>query len=273
MFFNIIKNKAEVGLKEMVFVDYFPGLIIYVNKIPVKGRKMEGILISDERIPDKPYTLVAQEGCTISDDQSLTITLRLFDGSIYQAGKQSGSYQKINFNTYDLNLDLQNSLSKKASEGKKRREMTLKELKIGIEKAKRSKGNFYPLSVEFHKKFSLPFACIIFGLMGIPLSVQMKGSGKSSSFVLGLVIILAYYLLLTAGETLGESGKIPPFLGMWAANIILGVLGIYLLVKSARESPNKTLLFVSNLITISKEKFKRQKEIGRGRLFTLLFLD
>ncbi len=271
MFFNIIKNRAEVGFKEMVFIDYFPGLVIYINKIPAKGKKMEGILISDERMPDNPYTLVAREGCTISDDKSLTITFRLFDGSIHQTGKNSTSYQKINFKTYDFNFDLQSSQSKKVSEEKKRKEMTLKELRATIEKIKQRKGNFYPFAVEFHKKFSLPFACLIFGLLGIPLSVQPKGSGKTSSFALGLAIILVYYLILTGGETLGERGAIPPFLGMWAANILLGILGIYLLVKAARESPNKVLVFISDVITMARTKIGTQKEEERNDLFSSSF--
>ncbi|HVE69891.1 MAG TPA: LPS export ABC transporter permease LptG [Thermoanaerobaculia bacterium] len=90
--------------------------------------------------------------------------------------------------------------------------------------------------VEIHKKFSIPFACITFGILGLPLGITNRRGGKSSGFSLSIAIIVAYYLMITNGEELASSGKIPPWLGMWAANILLLGLGIYLLSRANRDA-------------------------------------
>lgn len=90
--------------------------------------------------------------------------------------------------------------------------------------------------VEIHKKFAIPFACITFGVLGLPLGITNRRGGKSSGFSLSIAIIVFYYIMINNGEQLAGSGKIPPFLGMWGANIILLALGIYLLTRANRDA-------------------------------------
>jgi LPS export ABC transporter permease LptG len=90
--------------------------------------------------------------------------------------------------------------------------------------------------VEIHKKFAIPFACIAFGVLGLPLGITNRRGGKSSGFSLSIAIIVFYYITINNGEQLAGSGKIPPFLGMWGANIILLALGIYLLTRANRDA-------------------------------------
>ncbi len=90
--------------------------------------------------------------------------------------------------------------------------------------------------VEIHKKFSIPFACIAFGVLGLPLGITNRRGGKSSGFSLSIAIIVAYYLMLTNGEQLASNGAVPVWLGMWAANILLLGLGIYLLGRANRDA-------------------------------------
>jgi hypothetical protein len=54
---------------------------------------------------------------------------------------------------------------------------------------------------------------------------------------MGLLCFLLYYLLLSAGTVLGESGRFHPAVGLWAPNGIMGVLGLYMLVKTAKDEP------------------------------------
>lgn len=90
--------------------------------------------------------------------------------------------------------------------------------------------------VEIHKKFAIPFACIAFGVLGLPLGITNRRGGKSSGFSLSIAIIVFYYIMINNGEQLAGSGKIPPFLGMWGANILLLALGIYLLTRANRDA-------------------------------------
>ncbi len=91
--------------------------------------------------------------------------------------------------------------------------------------------------VEIHKKFALPFACWIFVFLGLPLGISTKKGGRTSGFTLSLIIILFYYIFITAGEKFAMDGRIPPWLGIWGGNIIFAVLGARLFAHSAREMP------------------------------------
>jgi lipopolysaccharide export system permease protein len=91
--------------------------------------------------------------------------------------------------------------------------------------------------VEIHKKFSIPFACIVFVFIGAPLGIiSRRGTfGMSASLSLGFFIF--YWACLRGGENLADRGFFEPWVGMWVANIVLGIIGIYLTVRTARENP------------------------------------
>jgi LPS export ABC transporter permease LptG len=89
--------------------------------------------------------------------------------------------------------------------------------------------------VEIHKKLAIPFACITFGILGLPLGITNRRGGKSSGFSLSIGIIVFYYLMISNGEQLATSGKLSPFVGMRGANIILLALGIFLLNRANRD--------------------------------------
>jgi lipopolysaccharide export system permease protein len=95
--------------------------------------------------------------------------------------------------------------------------------------------NINRFSVEIHKKYSIPFACIVFILLGVPLALSTRNSSPGLALGMSLVLILVYYLFLIGGEQLADRGIITPFLAMWAPNILLGGLGIFLTVRSLHE--------------------------------------
>jgi lipopolysaccharide export system permease protein len=96
--------------------------------------------------------------------------------------------------------------------------------------------------VEFHKKFAIPFACVVFALLGVPMAVTSSRSGKGVSVSLAIGVYLVYYLFLVGGEKFADRGRLDPFLAMWSANFFLFALGIPLFFKAARES---TLLSIT----------------------------
>lgn len=87
--------------------------------------------------------------------------------------------------------------------------------------------------VEIYKKYSIPFACLIFALIGAPLGYRVKRGGFGIAAGLSLAFFLLYWAALIGGEKLADRGIITPFLGMWLVNIILGLFGLYLLLKSS----------------------------------------
>jgi lipopolysaccharide export system permease protein len=89
--------------------------------------------------------------------------------------------------------------------------------------------------VELHKRFAFPCACLVFGLIGLPLGIQSRRAGKSGGYAISVVLLLVYYIFITAGESLGDDGRLPVFLAVWTPNILLGGIGILLLIRMARR--------------------------------------
>jgi hypothetical protein len=92
-----------------------------------------------------------------------------------------------------------------------------------------------PYLVELHKRFSIPCACLVFGLVGVPLGIHSKRAGKSGGYAISLFLLLIYYIFLAAGESLGDSGTIPAFFAVWTPNILLGSTGVILLARAAQH--------------------------------------
>ncbi len=90
--------------------------------------------------------------------------------------------------------------------------------------------------VEYHKKLAIPFACLVFTLLGIPMAVTTSRSGRGVSITLALAVFLLYYLCIAGGEKLSDRGLLDPALAMWMGNIILTTLGIPLFLRAVRET-------------------------------------
>lgn len=102
--------------------------------------------------------------------------------------------------------------------------------------------------VEIHKKYSLPFACIVFVLIGAPLGTMMRRGGFGMAAGMSLIFFLVYWAFLIGGEKFADRGLLSPFLGIWSANILLGILGIFLMIKSAREKVTLSFDFITKFI-------------------------
>ena len=90
--------------------------------------------------------------------------------------------------------------------------------------------------VEIHKKFAIPFACIIFVLIGAPLAVRFPRGGVGMVIATSLAIFGIYYTSLIGGEKLADNGTIAPFWGPWAPNLLFGLIAAWALSRIGRET-------------------------------------
>ena len=121
-----------------------------------------------------------------------------------------------------------------------------------------SKRELEKYEVEIYKKYALPGACIIFMLIGAPLGVMVRKGGFGVAAGISLFFFLIYWAFLIGVEKLSERGLFSPFIGMWAANIVLGAIGIILTIKTNKEAKTITFNFFKKLIP----KRFRQKDIA-----------
>ncbi len=90
--------------------------------------------------------------------------------------------------------------------------------------------------VEINKKYSIPAACLVFILVGAPLGIMAKRGGFGIAATLSLGFFVLYWAFLIGGEKLADRDILSPFFGMWSANIIIGIMGILLTIRIARET-------------------------------------
>ena len=90
--------------------------------------------------------------------------------------------------------------------------------------------------VEINKKYSIPFACLVFVFIGVPLGIMARRGGFGVAATLSLGFFVLYWAFLVGGEKLADRNITSAFWGMWSANILLGIMGIYLTVRIGREA-------------------------------------
>ena len=238
LLFNVAKKKASVGIKEKVFNDDFKGILLYAESIPVNGDYMKGVIISDTRISREPSTIIAEKAFLVSDPSLMTVTLRLENGSTHMVDKTLRNYRKMAFSSYDVNLDIESSIAEaKKIDAKDSTEMTIWELSQKLKTAGLEDAVFREMAIEFYKTITTPLSCIVFGILGIPLSIRAHRAVRSRGFTVGLIIVFIYYIMRLGGEALVETGRLSPLIGTWTPNIIFGVVGLYLLVRAANDRP------------------------------------
>jgi len=234
---EVVSSNAKIGLKERTFNDSFKDVMLYMNKIDLKNKILINVFIEDKRNKNIVSTVVAPRGNIFNQPDSPSFHLRLYDGSINQVDIKNQATHSIKFDTYDINLDLERTISAAKGRSKDEKEMNLVELRQHIQNFSKKDVRYFTALTEFHKKFSIAFACFALGILAVPLGIQSQLAKRSFGLGLGLFFFLLYYLMLSAGWVFGETGVYPPVIGMWLPNVVMGGLGLFLLDRTAKERP------------------------------------
>jgi LPS export ABC transporter permease LptF len=214
-----------------------------------KSGRMREVKIWDGIWSGRPRFSHAREGSLGFENGRAMLTL--YDGLTYEpTTDNSDGYRITKFQQQQLALQLTEDLERGAFQNKTPRSMRISQLKEFVtdlrSAVETSQNPDYTLSklrfaqVEYHKKFSIPFACLAFGLMGVPLGLMVKQSGRMIGFGVGLAVILIYYLLLQIGQSVGLNGMLSPALAMWLPNVVIGIFGIALSIRMIGEGMLRT---------------------------------
>lgn len=233
--FHIAHNRATIGIEPRVFNNDFDDLVLYANEVEDKSGILKGLFISDQRMEREPSIIIASQGRAISDSEKLTLTLRLRDGAIHRQldRRTDEAYQIIDFDSYDVQLDLGAQLRDISERRVKESELSFNELRTLIDQTEGAQHNQY--LVEFHQRLALAPAAILFALIGLPLGIQSRRTGRGGGFALALTVFLTYYLLFSFAEAIGAEGFLPPVVAMWLPNIAFLLAGVWLLHFTAHE--------------------------------------
>jgi len=242
--FSLVVSKARTDVKARTFTDsLLPGqMMLYVQDIDPDTGRWKNLLIHDTRDAREPKLILARTGELVVDRERQIVRVELGPGSQHSFfPADPREYNRTDFSSmgWDLPVDEFFPDRRKLLLSKGDREMTLPELgdKIadlrGKGKPRKEWGRF---AVEWHKKFAIPAACLVFGLLGLALSLGSKKEARSSAFALSIGVIFVYYVLIRLGEQAGDTGMTSPWLAMWGANVTLGALALGLLWLNHREA-------------------------------------
>ena len=249
LIYDIIKNRVNIEIKPNVFNYDLKNLVIFV-----KGQdgpfRLTDVFIADSTQSKLPRIITANQALILPKLRSLKLQLELKNGTIHELGATQNEYQTINFDMYELNLNLPNTdrLEREAMLGN--RELSISQLLQQIKDFKIKGLPTDATKVELSKKFAIPFTCLLFGLLGAPLGIHSSRSGKSGSFAISVLIILLYYMGLIFVQNMGKVGKIEPYSSVWIPNfIVLGVI-IYTSYRMQKDLPFQLIgWFIDHTVT------------------------
>ena len=231
---NLKSSQASFEVQPRVFYEGFPKIVLYVQDVKAMsgGALWKGVFLANLTDPAAPRISLARQGLLVSQGPD-TLDLHLIDGSTHETDpKNPDQYQISTFQTTDIPIQVpqQNSQEHEPT--------SLHELKIGdllrIARTADPVTRRWDL-IEYHNRLALPTACIVLALVGIPLGLSSKKGGKSSGFVLTILLVFVYYSISVIGVSFARQGRLSPAAGVWLADFVFLVGGVFLLWQSERR--------------------------------------
>jgi len=252
---RMARSGTQLSLKERVFNNQLKGLVFFVDHLSADGKRLYGVFVSDERDRRMKSTIIAEEGFLVYNEAREEFNFRLFRGNLFRIDKEMKSAQTVQFKQYDLIVDAAASFGKKTLH-KKERHLTYAELRQALAASDPRSELHTKLLLEWHRRFSLPLACVVLAFVAVPLGIQSRSSSRLTGLVAGLLLFLLYYMLLSGGKALAENGLLPPVPGIWFPNVLFALLAVVLWVKTARESPLRMITAIRRLVDLLRSRLK-----------------
>jgi LPS export ABC transporter permease LptG/LPS export ABC transporter permease LptF len=237
-------SQVSFEVQPRVFYEDFKNYVLYVQEVrPAAGAAVwRHVFLADLTQPANPNVTLADQAIisTRGTADSQSTRLHLVNGGQHQISPTDpNQYDFSTFGESDLPLQLDSQDNTHIS----RMDTPLHALSLRqLWQRTHDSGSIgqtakAPISraarIELNTRFSYPFACLVLMLIGVPLGLSSKRGGKSTGFVLTLLLVFAYYLISNVGVAFAKSGKLSPFLGVWGANFIFAAFGALLLQQLA----------------------------------------
>jgi len=227
---SVIEEEMTLGVASGVFNEPIPGLMVYVPNREEEDDQKRGVFVSDQRNLAQPLIIVAQHFQMLKQNEYRQMGIRFFDGAIHQIPKDASAFHRVTFKTYDFWIPAPFQ-SAKTKVKRKSYEELLENLKISDGK---DTGSLRRL-VEYHKDIAFPMGTFILGLLGVPLGIVSKRSGRAGGFAIGVLVIIGFYLLNILGEFLVTTGGVAPIVGAWLPNVLLALITAWLLNHARKQ--------------------------------------
>jgi lipopolysaccharide export system permease protein len=225
---NLLRDQLVLALERGSFAEPIPNMTIYVSE---KGdQSTGGIFISDERNSEDPRIIVAHGYNVLIDSSTDQVALRLRDGVIHSRPDEIDQYQLASFSSYDLKL----SLNQSGYAAQEERPSYLQLIDRLNQSQWRDPWALRRLT-EHYKDMAFPTASLILCMLGVPVGIVSKRSGRIGGFAVGVAVIVAYYVMNVACEFLVTATVIPPFAGAWLPNSAFFVITLVWFYRMSKQ--------------------------------------
>ncbi|MBI4721474.1 MAG: LptF/LptG family permease [Candidatus Stahlbacteria bacterium] len=198
---DIAQKKPCLRIRPLVTMEDMQGYDLQVGAVDYKKAEIYKVKLFDKMTGREIF---ARSGLFYSD--STKITLLLKDGELHEP-LTDGRYRKMGFDEQYIYIPIDAQTIQRDREYRGDRELSAQGLKQKIQSVIKENGdNRYKkrkinsLLVEYHKKYSIPFACLVFVILGCPLAIRVKRGGIGAGFGLTLLFFIFYYVCLIGGN-------------------------------------------------------------------------
>jgi LPS export ABC transporter permease LptG/LPS export ABC transporter permease LptF len=277
--YNEVLYSADIRreIKPRVFFEEMPGMLLYADQVHQGGDFLEKVFIHQSTEDGKELVTVARRAQIEYDRRDGVAHFYLEGGTTHSTNPaEPESYQVSNFEREmilkepDQTFRMRSTLLARPAP-KNFREQTLRELSKAatdaevIEHPETRNRVIGTIVGIMHERFALPFASLVFAILGLPLGIMNRRGGKASGFSLSIAIAIVYWILLSTGQNLVSQGRLSPYIGMWTGNILLGILGIVLFrLRERSETLHPSLLIPGSMRRFLARLLRRDLRLVMG---------
>ena len=252
---QLLSSQAPFAVQPRVFDERFPKFILYVQDVEAAATHWQGVFLASS--PGATSGLIPQSGdhsqqssVTIAEEAQIItspaqhqIDLHLGSGSTHEYDQHTpDQYSVTTFGETDIPVDISG-----ASSPLRNSAISVAEESGGALLTDNGPG-WRASRVEFQRRIAFPAACLVFALLGVPMGVRPRRGGRAGGLILTLVLVGGYYFLFVSGDHLAAQGRVSPFIGVWAGNIVAIIIGLIMLVRVENiRRPNPVLAWLESL--------------------------
>jgi lipopolysaccharide export system permease protein len=235
--YEMARTRLTASLRPGVFNTWFGGVILFVDELDSPTGFMRNVLLAEEREEYGRKTIFASDGHVESNEDARTAYLKLRNGSLLTYHASGKYHDKTDFDSLELNLDLAEERGFDLMDNGGPSSMSLSRL-LEERREHLARGeSAIEETIELHRKFVLPAAALLLPFLGVPLGAVGRRGVKSRGLLLSTIVVLLYYLVLTAMVTVAREEMLPTPVAMWLPDLLLAVLAVALFRRAASERP------------------------------------
>ena len=260
---NEIKGEQiPYAIKPRVFIEQFPGRLIYLRDVTHSGRRWKGVFIADTRHPERPKVTLAESGYLVNDPANHGLLLHLANGAIHTIDPVNPLlYSVASFVRTDIQIPLDQPPVSAAAVLPAPAQSVPQLLRYIRNPSYRRDG-----MVELNSRLALPVAALALAWVAIPLGLYTRKGGKAVGVLLGILLVFIYYVIMALGLNFSKQGRLNPVVGLWTANLIFFLTGLWIVARLRRVRPPSALWQRWSAALTSRIERVRGAMAGRARI-------